>query len=84
MIFSDASRLRRKGKMHQERVVFTSSGKSPRPILLEVPAEFAIAFANIATQASENSEDWVARNGKMSIFSALESVFPEVSHPSMQ
>ena len=80
MIFSDTSRCRRKGKMHQVNFVSTSSGKLPRPVLLEIPSEFAIAFANIATQASENPDDWVARNGNMSIFSALESVFPEVSH----
>ncbi len=67
--------------MQQEKVVPTSRCKSPRPVLLEDPTEFAIAFANIATRASENSgyRDWVARNGTMSIFSALESVFPEVS-----
>jgi hypothetical protein len=71
-----------KGKMQQETDKSTSTNKLPRPVLLEVPAEFAIAFANIATRASENSDlcDWVARNGKMSIFSALQSVFPEVSH----
>ncbi len=46
---------------------------------VENPADFAIAFANIATKASENSEDWVARNKQLSIFSALQSVFPEVS-----
>ena len=54
-----------------------------RPVLIDSLAAFAIAFANIATQATDNADDWVARNGKMSIFSALQSIFPEVSHPMM-
>ncbi len=54
------------------------SCKPSRIVLLENPVELAIAFAKVVTQESDNTEDWVARNGDRSIFSALRLVLPEV------
>ncbi len=53
--------------------------KLPRKVLIENPADFAIAFANLVTQATENPEDLVARNGDKSIFSVLRLIMPKVS-----
>jgi hypothetical protein len=57
--------------------------QSPRPVSIDILAQFAIAFANTATHATNNADDWVARKGNMSIFSALQSIFPEVSDAKM-
>jgi hypothetical protein len=48
--------------------------------LIDNPADLAIAFANVVTYESANADDWVARNGDRSIFSALRLVLPEVRH----
>jgi hypothetical protein len=43
------------------------------------PAELAAAFAKVVTAPSDSPDDWVARNGDKSIFSALRTVLPEVT-----
>ena len=49
------------------------------PVLTKNPVELATEFAKIVTVASENSSDFVARNGSQSIFSVLESTLPQVT-----
>jgi hypothetical protein len=48
----------------------------PRKQFIDKPAEIAVFFANVVTTPS--ADDWVARNGEQSIFSAFRSVLPEV------
>ncbi len=67
----------------QEMPARKRTRKSSRKVLIEQPAEFAIAFANLATQKTENADDLVARNGDRSIFSVLRMIMPEVSHDSL-
>ena len=42
------------------------------------PAEIAVFFADVVTTPSDLPDDWVARNGDLSIFSAFRSVLPQV------
>jgi hypothetical protein len=49
-----------------------------RTVLIENPAEIAASFANVVTAPSAMPDDWVARNGDNSIFSAFRNVLPEV------
>ncbi len=44
------------------------------------PAEIAVAFAKVVTVPSDLQDDWVARNGDKSIFSALRDVLPELTN----
>jgi hypothetical protein len=53
----------------------------PGAHLIDNPAELAAAFANVVTTPSEAPDDWVARNGDKSIFTAFRIVLPEVSAP---
>ena len=56
-----------------------SDSKPKRAYPFENPVELATAFAKIVTVASENSSDFVARNGSQSIFAVLESILPQVT-----
>ena len=53
----------------------------PRRHIILNPAELAASFAKVVTTPSEMADDWVARNGDKSIFSAFRNVLPEVSAP---
>ena len=46
--------------------------------------ELAVAFANVVTVTSDNTNDWVARNGDESIFSVLQRLLPEVVQLNLQ
>ena len=48
------------------------------PMSIPTPMELAVAFANVVTVTSDNTNDWVARNGDESIFSVLQRLLPEV------
>ncbi len=39
---------------------------------------FSAEFARIVTAPTNNDADWVARNGKESIYGVLREVFPQV------
>jgi hypothetical protein len=39
---------------------------------------FSAEFARVVTTQSNNDADWVARNGKESIYGVLREVFPQV------
>jgi hypothetical protein len=39
---------------------------------------FAIAFAFAVTESSANRREWIAKNGKDSIFALLQDIYPEV------
>ena len=54
------------------------SRRSQRTLRINNPAEIAVFFANVVTTPSDMPDDWVARNGNKSIFSAFRSVLPEV------
>jgi hypothetical protein len=41
--------------------------------------EFSVAFATAVTEPSDNSEAWIAKKGKNSIFAILNEVFPQAS-----
>ncbi len=41
--------------------------------------EFAVAFTFAVTEASDTPGEWIAKNGKESIFAMLQDVYPEVS-----
>ncbi len=41
--------------------------------------EFAVAFTISVTEVSDPTNDLVAKNGKHSIFSALEEIFPQAT-----
>ncbi len=43
--------------------------------------EFAIAFTFAVTELSDRPGEWIAKNGKGSIFSMLQEIFPEASTP---
>jgi hypothetical protein len=45
---------------------------------IDNPADIAVFFANVVTTPSDIPDDWVARNGDNSIFSAFRNVLPEV------
>jgi hypothetical protein len=47
-------------------------------LFIHNPAEIAVFFADVVTTPSDLPNDWVARNGDISIFSAFQSVLPEV------
>ncbi len=53
----------------------------PRKHIIQNPAELAASFAKVVTTPSDMPDDWVARNGDKSIFSAFRNVLPEVSTP---
>jgi hypothetical protein len=40
--------------------------------------EFAIAFVVSVTETSDGPNNWIAKNGKDSMFSILRDIFPEV------
>ncbi len=40
--------------------------------------EFSIAFATAVTEATNNSQDWIAKKGADSIFAVLNEIFPQV------
>ncbi len=54
------------------------SRRIKRTLIIDNPAEIAVLFANVVTTPSDMPDDWVARNGDKSIFSAFRSVLPEV------
>ncbi len=41
--------------------------------------EFAIAFTIAVTETSANPREWIAKNGKDSIFALLQEIYPEAS-----
>ncbi len=41
--------------------------------------EFAIAFTIAVTETSANAREWIAKNGKDSIFALLQEIYPEAS-----
>ena len=45
---------------------------------MENVKEFAIAFVISVTEASDEPRNWIAKNGKDSIFATLREIFPEV------
>ena len=45
---------------------------------MENVKEFAIAFVIAVTEASDEPRNWIAKNGKDSIFATLREIFPEV------
>ncbi len=53
--------------------------KQKRKDSIENPAELAVAFAKVVTVPSDVQDDWVARNGDKSIFSALRNILPELT-----
>ena len=69
--------------MQQEKVACKSKRGSSKKVAIENPAEFAIAFANLATTVSEKADDWVARNGNQGIFAVLLMIMPEVRHTDL-
>ena len=42
--------------------------------------EFAIAFTFAVTETSTNKREWIAKNGKESIFAILQEIHPEASN----
>jgi hypothetical protein len=42
---------------------------------------FSAEFAHVVTYPTNNDADWVARNGKESIFGVLKEIFPQVFSP---
>ncbi len=64
----------------QEKAAHKINRKSSRAVVIDNPTDFVIAFANVTTTVSENTDDWVARNGDKSVFSVLRLILPEVSH----
>jgi hypothetical protein len=40
--------------------------------------EFAIAFVVSVTETSDGPNNWIAKNGKDSMFAILRDIFPEV------
>jgi hypothetical protein len=42
--------------------------------------EFAIAFTMSVTETSANTREWIAKNGKDSIYALLEEIYPAVSN----
>jgi hypothetical protein len=48
---------------------------------IDNPAKIAVSFANVVTTPSDTPDDWVARNGDKSIFSAFRNILPEVIFP---
>jgi hypothetical protein len=61
-------------KPHTERIFRT------RKPLFENPKLLASEIACAITVFSENSMDWVARNGNESLFGTVEMIVPGVSH----
>jgi hypothetical protein len=62
-----------------QRKATIKCNRSPtRTLIIDNPAEIAVFFANVVTTPSDVPDDWVARNGDKSIFSAFRSVLPEV------
>jgi hypothetical protein len=55
------------------------SRRTQRALIIDNPAEIAVFFAKVVTTPSDMPDDWVARNGDKSIFSAFRNVLPEVS-----
>jgi hypothetical protein len=49
-----------------------------RPSASEANKSFALEFAKLVTQRSDNPDDLVARCGQCSIFSALRDVCPDL------
>jgi hypothetical protein len=60
----------------QQMAFLRCARSTPRRHFIDKPAEIAVFFANVVTTPS--ADDWVARNGEQSIFSAFRSVLPEV------
>ncbi len=50
--------------------------------IMEVAAaevkDFSIAFTIAVTETSANPREWIAKNGKDSIFATLQQIYPEV------
>jgi hypothetical protein len=50
--------------------------------IMEVPnvgaKDFAIAFTIAVTETTANPREWIAKNGKDSIFATLQQIHPEV------
>jgi hypothetical protein len=42
--------------------------------------EFAIAFTFAVTEVSANPREWIAKNGRDSIFAVLQEIYPEASN----
>ncbi len=40
--------------------------------------DFAVAFVVSVTEASDDRKNWIAKNGKDSMFAILRDIFPEV------
>ncbi len=59
-------------KIHTERIFRT------RKPLIENPKQLAAELACAITVFSENPMDWVARNGKESLFGTVEMIVPGV------
>jgi hypothetical protein len=70
-------------KMQQEKAASKTNSNVSKAASLEDPSELAISFANVVTQVSDYTDNWVARNGDKSIFSVLRLVLPEVSQVYM-
>ena len=63
----------------QRTAVIKRKRSKPKMVLIDNPVEIAVSFANVATTPSDMPNDWVARNGDKSIFSAFRNVLPEVN-----
>ncbi len=60
------------------RKPFRKAKRPAREVFIDNPAELAALFAKVVTTSSDKQDDWVARNGEKSIFSALNNILPEV------
>jgi hypothetical protein len=62
-----------------EALAQMQSQTPPTTVFIDNPAELAALFANVVTTQSHVQDDLVARNGDLSIFSALLNIMPEVA-----
>ncbi len=50
----------------------------PNIFKMKCAKEFAIAFTFAVTETMDNQREWIAKNGKDSIFALLREIYPEV------
>jgi hypothetical protein len=54
-------------------------GRRESTVNIQNVEEFSVAFATAVTEPSDNTEAWIAKKGKNSIFAILNEVLPQAS-----